>query len=70
MKKIVAILMLLIMAVSVTGCKSGKNEPLDQEVKKLEAKADEAEKQEKEEKEEKADKETKETTEDAEEKAE
>ena len=67
MKKIVAILMLLIMAVSVTGCKSGKNEPLDQEVKKLEAKADEAEKQEKEEK---ADKETKETTEDAEEKAE
>lgn len=64
MKKIVAILMLLIMAVSVTGCKSGKNEPLDKEVKKLEAKAAEAEK------EEKAEQAEKETTEKAEETAE
>ncbi len=63
MKKIVAILMLLVMAVSVTGCKSGKNEPLDQEVKKLEAKAAESEK---EDKEEKAEKETEETTEEKE----
>ncbi len=47
MKKIVAILMLLVMAFSVTGCKTGKNEPLQKEVEKLEAKAEKAEKEKK-----------------------
>ena len=41
MKKIVAILMLLVLVVSVTGCKSGKNEPLQKEVERLEQKATE-----------------------------
>ncbi len=40
MKKIVAILMLLVLVVSVTGCKSGKNEPLQKEVERLESKAE------------------------------
>ena len=40
MKKIIAILMLLVLVVSVTGCKSGKNEPLRKEVERLESKTE------------------------------
>lgn len=43
MKKIVALLMLLIMAVSVTGCKSGKNPELQAKVEEYEANAEKAE---------------------------
>ena len=39
MKKLVAILLLAVMVVSVTGCKSGQNEPLQKEVERLEQKA-------------------------------
>ena len=44
MKKIVAILLLAVMVVSVTGCKSGKNEPLQKEVERLEQQAEKTEK--------------------------
>ena len=44
MKKIIAILMLLVLVVSVTGCKSGRNEPLQKEVERLEQQAEKTEK--------------------------
>ncbi len=51
MKKIIAILMLLVVAFSVTGCKTGKNEPLQKEVERLEEKAEKKEKEAKKDKE-------------------
>ena len=39
MKKIIAILLMIIMIIPVTGCRSGKNEPLQKEVERLETNA-------------------------------
>lgn len=39
MKKIIAILMLALLIIPMTGCKSGKNEPLQQKVEELEENA-------------------------------
>lgn len=50
MKKIALILMMFILALPMTSCKSGKNEPLQKQVEKYEKKADKVKKQEKEEK--------------------
>ena len=59
MKKIALILMMFILAIPMTSCKSGKNEPLQKQVEEYEKKADKVKKQEKEEK--KADKEAQDT---------
>ena len=40
MKKIIAVLMLFVMIIPLTGCRSGKNAPLQQEVERLEQQAE------------------------------
>ena len=40
MKKIIAVLMLCVMIIPLTGCRSGKNAPLQQEVERLEQQAE------------------------------
>ena len=42
MKKIIAVLLLVVMIIPLTGCKSTKNEPLQKEVEQLEKKAEQA----------------------------
>ena len=36
MKRIVAVLLMIVMVIPLTGCRSGKNEPLQKEVEQLE----------------------------------